>query len=140
MCWTPTPVKMAPRLSYWYRPRVIRSRYPIESEMTPDRLTGERMDPVLEPFLHAPLESAAEHDALGVLIDRVTPVIEGVIRGRAGAAVAATEREELFGEAILLLIRRLQELKSAPSPHPIANFNGYAAVTAFNVVHAHFRR
>src|SRR4029079_9591275 len=89
---------------------------------------------------NAPLESAEEQDALRVLIDQVTPVIEGVIRGRAGAAVAAIEREELFNEAVLLLIKRLQEIKPDPERHPIANFNGYAAVTAFNVVHAHFRR
>ena len=104
--------------------------------MPPERLTGEALDPVLEPFLSTSLESAAEHDALRVLIDQVTPVIEGVIRGRAGAA----EREELFSEAVLLLIRRLHEIKSDPPPQPITNFNGYAAVTAFNVVHAHFRR
>ncbi len=108
--------------------------------MPPEQLPGEALDPVLEPFLNAPLESAAEHDALRGLVDRVTPVIEGVIRGKVGAAIAANEREELFGEAIVLLIRRLQEIKPDPSRHLIANFNGYAAVTTFNVVHAHFRR
>jgi len=108
--------------------------------MTPERLTGETLDPVLEPFLNAPLESAAEHDALRVLIDQVTPVIEGVVRGRVGAAVAAMEREELFSDAILQLIKRLQEIKSDPDHRPIASFNAYAAVTAFNVVHGHFRR
>jgi RNA polymerase sigma factor (sigma-70 family) len=108
--------------------------------MPPERLTGEALDPVLEPFLNAPLESAAEHDALRSLIDRVTPVIEGVIRGKAGATVAATEREELFSEAIVQLIRRLQEIKPDAARQRIANFSGYAAVTAFNVVHAHFRR
>jgi DNA-directed RNA polymerase specialized sigma24 family protein len=108
--------------------------------MTPERLTGEALDPVLEPFLQAPLESSAEHDALRLLIDAVTPVIEGVIRGKAGAAVAMNEREELFGEAVLQLIRRLHEIKPDPARHTIANFSGYAAVTAFNVVHGHFRR
>ena len=97
-------------------------------------------DPVLEPFLNAPLESPAEHEALRVLIDQVTSVIEGVIRGRAGAIVAANEREELQSEAVLQLIRKLQEIKSDPPQDPITNFNGYAAVTTFNVVHAHFRR
>jgi DNA-directed RNA polymerase specialized sigma24 family protein len=108
--------------------------------MPPQRLPGDALDPVLEPFLNAPLESAAEHDALEVLIDGVTPVLDGVIRGRVGATVGATEREELFSEAILQLIRKLQEIKRAPARQPIANFNGYAAVTTFNVVHAHFRR
>lgn len=98
------------------------------------------LDPVLEPFLNAPLESAAEQDALRELIDQVTPVIEGVVRGKAGAAVAPLEREELFNEAVLQLIRRLQEIKPDPARHTIENFHGYAAVTAFNVVHAHFRR
>lgn len=98
------------------------------------------LDPVLEPFLNAPQGSAAEHDALRVLMDRVAPVIEGVIRGRAGAAVAASEREELSSEAVFQLIRKLQEIKSTPPEQPIANFSGYAAVTTFNVVHAHFRR
>ena len=108
--------------------------------MTPERLTGEALDPVLEPFLSAPLESAAEHHALRDLIDRITPVIEGVIRGKAGAIVAANEREELFSEAIVQLIRRLQEIKPDPARQRIANFSGYAAVTAFNVIHAYFRR
>ena len=110
------------------------------SEMTPERLTSDALDPVLEPFLHAPLESAAEHDALRVLIEQVTPVIEGVIRGKVGATVAANEREELFSEAVLQLIKRLQEIKPDPARHTIANFNGYAAVTTFNVVHAYLRR
>lgn len=108
--------------------------------MTAERLTGEALDPVLGPFLNAPLESAEEQDALGVLIDQVTPVIEGVIHGRAGAVVAEMERKELFSEAVLQVIRKLQEIKSAPPHQPIANFKGYAAVTAFHVVHAHFRR
>jgi len=108
--------------------------------MSPERTTGEVLDPVLEPFLNAPLESAAEHDALRVLIEQVTPVIEGVVRGRVGAAIAAIEREELFSEAALQLIRKLQEIKSERPRHPITNLSGYAAVTTFNVLHAHFRR
>jgi RNA polymerase sigma factor (sigma-70 family) len=108
--------------------------------MCPQRLTGEALDLVLEPYLNAPLQSAAEHDALGALIDQVTPVIEGVIRGKVGAAVAAIEREDLFSEAILQLIRKLQEIKPDPARHTITNLNAYAAVTAFNVLHAHFRR
>ncbi len=107
--------------------------------MTAERLTGEA-DPVLGPFLNAPPESAAEHDALRILMGEVTPVIEGVIHGRAGVAAAAMEREELFSEAVLQVIRKLQELKSGPPRQPITNFKGYAAVTAFHVVHAHFRR
>lgn len=108
--------------------------------MSPEPLTGQAPDPVLEPFLNAALESPAEHDALRALIDQVTPVIEGAIHGKAGATIAATEREELISEAIFQLIKRLQEIKPDPARHSITNFNGYAAVTAFNVVHAHFRR
>ncbi len=107
--------------------------------MTSERLTPEALDPVLEPFLNAPHGSAAEDDALRVLIDEVTPVIEGVIRGRVFAAVATDERDDLFSETIVQLIRKLQEIKSEPR-NPITNLSGYAAVTAFNVVHAHFRR
>jgi hypothetical protein len=116
--------------------------------MTAERVTGESLDPVLGPFLNAPLQSAEEHDALGVLIAEVTPVIEGVIHGKAGAVVAGIERKELFSEAVLQVIRKLQELKSGPPRRStaatlrgaIANFKGYVAVTAFHVVHAHFRR
>jgi RNA polymerase sigma factor (sigma-70 family) len=104
--------------------------------MTPDAVPGGVVDPVLEPFLDSPAESAAEHDALRELIDQVTPVIEGIIRRK----VASSEREELFSEAVLQLIRRLQEMKPGPPRQPITNFSGYAAVTTFNVVHAHLRR
>ncbi len=100
----------------------------------------QALDPVLEPFLSAPRESAAAQDTLRVLIDEVTPVIEGVLRGRVGAAVLSGEREELFSEVVLQLIRRLHEIKSEPASHPIANLSGYAAVTAFHAVHAHLRR
>lgn len=98
------------------------------------------LDPILEPFLSAPQGSAAEQDTFRVLMDEVTPVIEGVMRRRVGVAAASGEREELFSEVILQLIRRLQQIKSAPAPHPIANLSAYAAVTAFHVVHAHVRR
>ena len=108
--------------------------------MCPTRLTGEPLDPVLEPYLTVPLDTAAEHDALSTLIDGVTPVIEGVIRGKVGATLAAVEREELFSETILQLIKRLQEIKPDPARQTIANLNAYAAVIAFNVLHAHFRR
>jgi hypothetical protein len=72
---------------------------------------------------------AAEHDTRR-LLDEVTPVIEGVLRGR----VDASEREELFSEVILRLLRRLQGLQSEAVPDPITNLSGYAAVTAFHVV------
>jgi DNA-directed RNA polymerase specialized sigma24 family protein len=108
---------------YWHRGGTISFSPDFELEM----------DPVLEPFLNAPRESAAEQDALRVLIDQVTPIIEGVVRGKA-------EGEELFSEAVLQLIKRLQAIKPDPARPPIADFNGYAAVTAFNVVNAHFRR
>lgn len=108
--------------------------------MTPERLTSEVLDPVLEPFLNAPLESAAEHDALRTLIEQVTPVMEGVVRGKVGATIALHEREELLSEAVLQLLKRLQEIKPDRARHTIANFNGYAAVTMFNVVHAYLRR
>src|ERR1043165_818948 len=75
--------------------------------------------------------SAAEHDTTLRLIGEVTPVIEGVLRGRVGAS----EREELFSEVILQLLPKLQQSESS-----IANLSGYAAVTAFHVVHAHLRR
>jgi hypothetical protein len=61
---------------------------------------GQALNPVLAPFLSAPQRSAAEHDRLRVLMDGVTPVIDGVIRGRAGVAVASSEREELFSEVL----------------------------------------
>jgi DNA-directed RNA polymerase specialized sigma24 family protein len=116
-------------------------------QSSPQRSARERawspvdaLDPLLTAFLNAPRESAAERDTLRTLIDEVTPAIEGVLRGRLGAAVAPGEREELFSEAILQLLGRLQEIKSRPSSNPIANLSGYAAVTAFHVVHAHFRR
>jgi DNA-directed RNA polymerase specialized sigma24 family protein len=118
----------------------VRSQLPNESEMSAEPLAGQAPDPVLEPFLNAPPGSPAEEDALRALVDQVTPVIEGVIHGKAGATVAAIEREELISEAILQLIRKLQEIKPDPASHSIANFNGYAAVTTFNVVHAHVRR
>jgi len=108
--------------------------------MTSERLTGDALDPVLEPFLSAREGSAAEHDALQVLIDEVTSVIEGVIRGRVGVAVAASERDELLSEAVLQVIKKLQEIKSELPLDPITNFRGYAAVMTFHVVHAHFRR
>src|SRR5258705_1833498 len=117
---------MARRPPYWHPAWWYDLVFRIESEMCPERLTGEALDPVLEPYLNAPLESAAEHDALGALIDRVTPVIEGVIRGKVGATVAAIEREELFSEAILQLIKRLQEIKPDPARHTITNLNAYA--------------
>ena len=113
---------------------------PQRSARAPEWSLGAAFDPVLAPFLGASLESAAEHDALRGLIDEVTPVIERVIHGRVGAAVASSEREELFSEVTLQLIRKLQEIKSKPASHPISNLSGYAAVTAFHVVHAHFRR
>jgi DNA-directed RNA polymerase specialized sigma24 family protein len=91
------------------------------------------MDPVLEPFLKAPPGSAAEQDSLRVLMDQVTPIIEGVLRGK-------SEGEELFSETVLQLIKRLQVIKPDPARPPITDFKGYAAVTAFNVVNAHFRR
>jgi DNA-directed RNA polymerase specialized sigma24 family protein len=83
------------------------------------------------------MQSCTAEDATTLrLIDEVTPVIEGVIRGRVGAS----EREELFSEVILQLLPKLQEIESEPAQNPITNLTGYAAVTAFHVVHAHLRR
>jgi hypothetical protein len=105
-----------------------------------ERLTADVLDPCLQAFFDAPVESSEEDAAMRLLMEQVTPVIEGVIRGKLFGATAAVEREEVTSEVMLQLIKRLQEMKSDPSRNPITNFDGYAAVTTFNVIHAHTRR
>ncbi|HET7711962.1 MAG TPA: hypothetical protein VFL80_08525 [Thermoanaerobaculia bacterium] len=108
--------------------------------MNSETVAAGVLDSSLQPFFRASSGSAQEEASLRTLIEQVMPVIHGVIRGKLFGATAETEREEIVSDVTLQLIKKLQEMKSDPQMHPIANFSGYAAVTAFNVIHAYIRR
>jgi DNA-directed RNA polymerase specialized sigma24 family protein len=110
--------------------------------------SARKTDPDLRQFLAASTDAEATQH-LENLMRQMAPVIDGIIRrklrvspgvagGRAdGESLAA---EDVRGEILLQLIRRLWELRESPQSEEIGNFRGFVAVTAYRVCDSHLRK
>lgn len=113
--------------------------------MSPLETTEQASDALLHAYLSAPRDSVQEDVALRDLLDLAMPVVQSVLRSKLrqsslGEPVPQFEQQELYGEALLKVVRRLQLVKEEPSSEPIANFSGYVAVIAYNTFHAYIRQ
>lgn len=113
----------------------------------PEPLAADEIDVRLTPFLQAIDDAEAECQLARLLADEAEPIIRGVIRrklgfalDRAGRGVLGQDDEDLFSEIRLLIIKRLQALKSQPGLRPINNFSNYVAVTAYNACYEYLRQ
>lgn len=118
------------------------SREPLHAVASPP---AAEVDPVLHAYLAAPAGSLDEEHALRDLLELAGPVVQSVLRSKARQNVLAeplaeSDQQELQGDALLKVVRRVQQAKSDRAAEPIANFSGYVAVITYNTFHAHMRQ
>lgn len=99
------------------------------------------MDALLLPLLR----SGSEGGLARLIEEHAAPIIRGVIRGklrgaRAGDNPSGQEAEDLYGEVVVQLLRRLRAFVSDPDGHPIGDFRGYVAVTTYNACNLYLRQ
>lgn len=97
------------------------------------------LDPILRPFLRGGEREAQQH--LDRLAKELQPVLRGVIARKLQPVPGGAETvEDLVGEATLLVLSRLRELRENGAVEPVTSLRGFAAVTASRVCDSHFRR
>lgn len=118
------------------------ARDPLHAVPSPPAVEVDR---VLHAYLAASSGTIQEEHALRDLLEIAAPVVQSVLRSKARQNVLAeplaeSDHQELQGDALLKVVRRLQQAKSDRTAEPIANFSGYVAVITYNTFHAHMRQ
>jgi hypothetical protein len=104
------------------------------------------MDSSLLPFIRA-LDTDQEERCLVQLIEKqAAPIIRRILSsslrfhlGRAGSGAANQSADDLFGDVVVNLLRRLRSLKADPSRHVINDFRGYVASATYNACYLYLR-
>jgi RNA polymerase sigma factor (sigma-70 family) len=108
-------------------------------------MSGEGFDPLLHSYLQTENETEAQDEAARLIDADVAPVIRAIIGRKLGPGARAgggtgLDGEDVCQEAVLRLLARLQKCRNGEDPAPIADFKGYAAVTAYRCCYEHLRR
>jgi RNA polymerase sigma factor (sigma-70 family) len=103
-----------------------------------------RIDPLLEPLLLESGDERADELLARLIAEHAEPVIKGVIRYKLHLnphrATQRDEADDLYQEALLQLLSRLQQLRREPALHPVADLRGMAAVIAHRTCSGWMRR
>ena len=103
-------------------------------------------DPSLIPFLRATCEAEQERLLGSLISEQAGPLIRKIIRNRLRFRAASQamlhdlESEDVYGEVVVRLLKRLREFKANPSGEAINDFHGYIAVTTLNACHDYLRK
>lgn len=100
-----------------------------------------RLDPDLLPLVEAPDEAQARAELERLVERRALPLVREIVRSQLSrGALAEADREDVQAGALLRLSEQLWALRRPSPPEPIADLDGYVAVTAFNACHALLRQ
>lgn len=102
------------------------------------------IDALLDPLLSEVSDERAD-ELLSQLINvHAEPVIKSVIRYKlhlnSHRATHRAEADDLYQEALLQLLTRLQQFRRQPGGHPIADVRGMAAIIAHRTCSGWMRR
>ena len=103
-------------------------------------------DPSLIPFLRATCEAEQDRLLASLISEQAGPLIRKIIRNRLRLRAANQftsydlEIEDVYGEVVVRLLKRLREFKANPNGEAINDFHGYIAVTTLNVCHDYLRK
>lgn len=107
----------------------------------------EQIDPLLVPFVHASSEAESERALASLIADCVAPTVKKVVgyksqgwSGNSSYTNARAEAEDVYGEVMVQLMQRLQNLREDSAARPIKDFNAYVAAVAFNAFDRHTSR
>lgn len=103
-------------------------------------------DPSLLPFLRATDEAEQERLLAALISEQAGPLIRKIISKRsrfraAGRAIAHDfDSDDIYGEVIVRLLKRVRESKANPGGEAISDFHGHVAVTTLNACHDYLRK
>jgi RNA polymerase sigma factor (sigma-70 family) len=102
---------------------------------------GVCVDPLLESYTKCD-EAATAEQLLQDLVGSARPTIENVVGRRLAFSTSAEQqdRDDVCGEVVLELLRRLRGLRDGENTVPIESFSGYVASAAGHACDAYLRR
>jgi hypothetical protein len=102
---------------------------------------GEETGNLLEQFLGEKDPSVAQNCLEELLAGHVEPVVDSIIRYKSNfwGSNESQDRDDIKSEVMLLLIIRLEELRTSGARSPIEDFRGYVAATTYNTYHKYVR-
>ena len=103
------------------------------------------IDELLLPFLHADEEEAGQVLA-GLISAHVEPLVNAIVSyrlrvflGQSGGSRQSQDAEDVCGEVLVRLLKRLGALRSDPDRRPISNLRGYVKVISNNCCFEYLR-
>jgi hypothetical protein len=103
------------------------------------------LDPLLRSFVEAPDHEEAEPQLEMLFSQHIDPLIRKIVARKLGAIGSRTlfqseDLEDVAGDAALVLVKRLWELRGQPDADEIENLESYTAAAVFSVCAHHLRR
>jgi len=105
-----------------------------------------RVDPLLQPFLQAPSDEAAEIALSQLISQHAQPVVKNIVGYKFRVFFKEDNRtsnhdaEDVHSETLVNLLGRLSDLRANPELEVIRDFRSYVAVTTYRACYEHLRR
>lgn len=100
------------------------------------------IDPLLLPYWQAKDEDEAQHIAAQLLQDQIEPTVRSIVAHKLGVwlNLRRDEAADVYGDIILQLLNRFQQLRQGLNETPIKNLRAYVAVTSYRGCAAYLRQ
>src|SRR5262245_42158167 len=103
------------------------------------------MDPILLQFLNSTDDSESDRLLQQLVCEHAEPLIRQIVRfkltkGGWAREYQETDFEDIWGDIVVKVIKRLRESKSDPNGKQIGNLRNYIAAMSYNACDDHLRR
>lgn len=97
-------------------------------------------DPLLVPFVRAPPGAESERLLAALFTEHADPIVTKIVSYKMRAARDGGGAEDVRGEVMLQLVRRLQNFRADYAVRPIRDFSAYVAAATYNACDRHISR
>jgi RNA polymerase sigma factor (sigma-70 family) len=111
------------------------------------QVATEKTDDLLLPFLMANDEAESNRLLDELVTEHARPLIRQIIKSKFNVYTDYTNNireaqdvEDVVGEVVLHLVKRLRRLKSDPDSRAMGSFRSYVAVTSYNAFYTYLRQ
>ena len=112
-----------------------------------EQVAHRQIDSCLSPFLQATDEAESQRLLSRLITEHVEPIIRHILKRKlrvhlwSGIATRRSQdAEDISGEVLVQLLKRLRDFKTNPEDKAISNFRGHVAVTTYHAYHAYLRQ
>lgn len=103
------------------------------------------LDPTLRGFVESASDEEAEQRLESLIEERIGPLVRKIVARKLSAhgprkAYAAEDLEDVAGDAVLVLLKRLRMLRAHPGVNDIESLDDYTAAATFSACAHHLRR